>query len=86
MLTFYIVQANKLHPNYDFEWEQRRQAQNDAIGIVQNLYVEIDHIKEMFDVSLKFTTDLMDALDREEDLIKGWRQSDNKRRKEKGSA
>ena len=86
MLIFYIVQANKLHPNYDFEWEQRRKNQNDAIGVVQNLYVEIDHIKEMFDVSLKFTTDLMDALDREEDLIKGWRQSDNKRRKEKGSA
>lgn len=86
MLIFCIVQANKLHPYYDFEWEQRRKNQNDAIGVVQNLYVEIDHIKEMFDVSLKFTTDLMDALDREEDLIKGWRQSDNKRRKEKGSA
>lgn len=85
-LIYYIVQANKLHPYFDFEWQQRRMNQNNAIGVVQNLYVEIDHIKEMFDVSLKFTTDLMDALDREEDLIKGWRQSDNKRRKEKGSA
>lgn len=84
-LIYYIVQANKLHPQYDFEWQQRRQAQNEAIGIVQNIYVEIEHIKSMFDVSLKFTEDLIDALDHEEDLLKGWRQSDNKRRKEKGS-
>lgn len=85
-LIYFLVQANKLHPQYEFEWEQRRQAQNDAIGVVQNIYIEIDHIKSMFDVSLRFTDDLIDALDREEDLIKGWRQSDNKRRKEKGSA
>lgn len=85
-LIHYLVQANKLHPQYEFEWQQRRQAQNEAIGTVQNIYVELDHIKSIFDVSLRFTEDLLDALDREEDLIKGWRQSDNKRRKEKGSA
>lgn len=85
-LIHYLVMANKLHPQHEFEWEQRRQAQNNAIGTVQNIYIEIDHIKTMFDVSLKFTEDLIDALDREEDLIKGWRQSDNRRRKEKDSA
>lgn len=85
-LVYYLVQANKLHPQHEFEWEQRRKAQNEAIGIVQNIYVEIEHIKSMFSVSLKFTEDLIDVLDREEDLIKGWRQSDNKRRKDKGSA
>lgn len=85
-LIYYLVQANKLHPQHEFEWEHRRQNQNEAIGVVQSIYVEIEHIKSMFDVSLKFTEDLIDALDREENLIKGWRQSDNKRRNQKGSA
>lgn len=82
-LVLYIIVANKLNPTLPFEWEERRKQQNLAISQVQIIYTEIAHIKEIFNVSIKFTEDLLKALDREESLLKGWRQSDNKRRKEK---
>ena len=85
-LITYIASANKLNPTLPFEWEERRKHQNLAISQVQIIYTEISHIKEMFNVSIKFTEDLLDALNREENLLKGWRQSDNKRRKDKQGA
>lgn len=85
-LITYIASANKLNPTLSFEWEERRKHQNLAISQVQIIYTEISHIKEMINVSIKFTEDLLDALNREENLLKGWRQSDNKRRKDKQGA
>lgn len=77
-----ITQANSIYPNYMFEFDLRRSYQDKAISGCYNLYQELQYIISMFPSDLTRFTHLLDDIEREVQLLKGWRQSDNKKREQ----
>lgn len=79
-----ITQANSIYPNFMFEWDLRRKYQDKAICNCYKLYQELQYITSLFPTDLNRFVYLLADVEREVALLKGWRQSDNKKRKEKG--
>ncbi len=60
------------------EYERRREYQNNAIVNCEQLIKELQRVVEVFDVDINLYGRYVKAIDREIDLIKKWRQRDNK--------
>lgn len=77
-----ITEANSIYPNYMFEWDLRRGFQDKAVANCYRLYQELQYIVSLFPTDLNRFVELLDDVEKEVQLLKGWRQSDNKKRKE----
>lgn len=80
-LITYITEANSIYPLIPSEWDLRRQYQDKAISCCYGLYQELQYVQSIFPQDLIKLAPVLDNLEREVHLLKGWRQSDNKRRK-----
>ncbi len=79
-LICYITSANSIYPLYPAEWDIRRSFQDKAIGCCYGLYQELQYIQTVFPQNLNKLAPILESIERETHLLKGWRQSDNKRR------
>lgn len=77
-LTSNVRAANSLYPTSMSEYERRREYQNNAIVNCEQLIKELQRVVEIFDVDINLYGRYVKAIDREIDLIKKWRQRDNK--------
>ena len=77
-LTNNVRAANSLYPTSMTEYECRREYQNNAIVNCEQLIKELQRVVEVFDVDINLYSRYVKAIDREIDLIKKWRQRDNK--------
>lgn len=78
-----ITEANSIYPYREFEFDLRRKYQDNAIVCCYALYQELQYIVSLFPADLNRFVYILDSIERETQLLKGWRQSDNKRRDEK---
>lgn len=78
-----ITEANSIYPYRDFEWDLRREYQDKAITNCYAIFQELQYIVSLFPTDLNRFVYLLDKIEKEIDLLKGWRQSDNKRRDKK---
>jgi hypothetical protein len=79
-----ITSANSIYPSKDFlheEYAERRRFQNKAICNCYTLYQELQYITACFGTDLNKFIPFLDSVEKEVDLLKGWRQSDNAKRK-----
>lgn len=79
-----ITTANSIYPSKEFlheECAERRKYQNQAICNCYTLYQELQYITACFGTDLNKFIPFLDSIEREVNLLKGWRQSDNSRRK-----
>lgn len=77
-LTNNVRAANSLYPTSMAEYERRREYQNNAIVNCEQLIKELQRVVEIFDVDINLYGRYVKVIDREIDLIKKWRQRDNK--------
>lgn len=77
-LTSNVRAANSLYPTSMTEYERRREYQNNAIVNCEQLIKELQRVVEIFEVDINLYNRYVKAIDREIDLIKKWRQRDNK--------
>lgn len=70
--------ANSIYPSSLREYEQRRAYQNDAIANCEQLTKELQRVVEVFEVDINVYERYVRAIDHEINLIKHWRQRDNK--------
>lgn len=78
--------ANSIYPTDDFlndEYALRRKYQDIAISECYSLSQELQYIVACFDTNINKLQTILDRIEKEVDLLKGWRQSDNKKRKDK---
>ena len=79
-----ITQANSIYPRngyeFIFEWDLRRSYQDKAIAACYNLYQELQYIVSLFPTDLNKFIYILDDIEKEVELLKDWRQADNKRR------
>ena len=80
-LITYITEANSIYPLIPSEWDLRRSYQDKAIGCCYGLYQELQYVQSIFPQDLNKLSPVLENIEREVNLLKGWRQSDNKRRK-----
>ena len=78
LLTNNIRAANTIYPTSLHEYERRRDYQNNAIVNCEQLIKELQRVVEIFDVDINVYGRYVKFIDREIDLIKKWRQQDNK--------
>lgn len=78
LLTNNLVAAKSLYPTSLSEYEQRRSYQNAAIANCEQLLMELQRTVEIFDVNLNVYSKCVKDINREIELIKRWRQKDNK--------
>lgn len=79
-----ITKANSIYPSKDFlheEYALRRQYQDKAICNCYTLYQELQYITACFGTDLNKFIPFLESVEKEADLLKGWRQSDNAKRK-----
>lgn len=77
-----ITSANSIYAVHEFEFDLRREYQDKAIINCYQLCKELQYIAESFNTDLNMVVRLLDTVEKEVDLLKGWRQSDNKKRKQ----
>lgn len=77
-LTSYVRGANSIYPTNMTEYLERRKEQDLAINVCEQIIKELQHVVEVFDVDLNLYYRHVKAIYREIDLIKDWRQRDNK--------
>lgn len=77
-LTSNVRAANSIYPTSIYEYEKRRNYQNDAIANCEQIVKELQHIVDVFKVDINLYGRYVQAIDREIGLIKKWRQRDNK--------
>ena len=77
-LTMNLRSANSIYPNTTSEYEERRTYQTKAITNCEQLICELHEIVNIFEVDINVYKKYINAIDRETDLIKRWRRSDNK--------
>lgn len=75
-----IVGANLIYAVSIRECDLRREKQDEAIGICGKLYREFQYIRRHLPVNLNWIAGTLALIKREEQLLKGWRQSDNRTR------
>ena len=78
LLTNNLRAANSIYPTSMHEYEQRRDYQNFGIVNCEQLIKELQHIVDLFNVDINVYERCIKAINREIDLIKKWRQRDNK--------
>lgn len=78
-----ITAANSIYAIYTFEFDLRREYQDKAIINCYQLYQELQYIVSIIDTDLNKLIPFLESIEKEIDLLKGWRQSDNKKRKSK---
>lgn len=72
-----ITKANSIYPSKEFEWDLRRKYQDIAITQCYALYQELQYIVSLFPTDLNRFCYLLEDIEKEIALLKGWRQSDN---------
>ena len=77
-MTANIKAANTIHPLSWSEYHQRRSYQNAALANCKQLLMELQKVVEIFEVDINKFSQHTKAINREIDLIKRWRQRDNK--------
>lgn len=77
-LTANLRAANTIYPQSIPEYHQRRSYQNAAIVSCEQIKMELQKIVEVFEVDVNKFGPIIKAVNREIELIKRWRQSDNK--------
>ncbi len=70
--------ANSIYAHSDAELNQRREYQNDAIVNCEQIKSELMRIVTIFEVDINLYARYIQAINREVNLIKTWRQRDNK--------
>lgn len=78
LLTCNLRAARSLYPTSMHEYEKRRDYQNAGIVNCNQLIDQLQHVVEVFNVDLNVYGRYIKAIDREIELIKKWRQRDNK--------
>lgn len=78
LLTNNVRAANSIYPTSMREYELRRDFQNYALINCAQLIKELQRIVETFDVDINSYGQYIKAIKREIDLIKKWRQKDNR--------
>ncbi len=81
-----ITLANSVYPTDDFlndEYVIRRKYQDVAISECYSLIQELQYIVACFETDINKFRPILDRVEKEVDLLKGWRQSDNKKRKDR---
>lgn len=76
-----IRSANSLYPTSLHEYHLRREYQDKAIMKCECLIVKLQQIVDFFDVDVNCYKHYVEYIDREIELVKKWRQRDNKLRK-----
>lgn len=74
----YVFSANSIYPNYMEELIERRVEQDKAIGQCNRLLQELQYVINELPVDVNIYTRFADDIQKEINLIKGWRRSDNK--------
>lgn len=77
-LIMNITQANTIYPMSEYEYHDRRNYQNHAIGNCEQLLQEMQYIISIIPVDAQKYMRYVDMIEREIALLKGWRKSDNK--------
>ena len=77
-----ITSANSIFAVRDFEYDLRRSYQDKAIICCFKLYQELQYIISLFGTDLNRFIPMLDTVEREVELLKGWRRADNKARKQ----
>lgn len=77
-----IFLANEIHPQFLYECDERRKHQDLAIGYCENLIQELQYIISTLPVDIEKYEYIVNMIMHEQALLKGWRKSDNKIRKE----
>lgn len=78
LLTANLRAAKSLYPTSMHEYEIRRDYQNAGIVNCNQLIDQLQHVVDVFNVDLNVYGKYIKAIDREIELIKKWRQRDNK--------
>ncbi len=78
LLTSNLRAANSIYPTSMYEYDQRRGYQNIAIANCEQIIKELQQVVEIFEVDINIYERYVKAIDREIELIKKWRQRDNK--------
>lgn len=76
--TEYIFTANSIYPSILEELNERRIYQDKAIGQCYRLLQELQYTIETLPVDIEKYTRFSDMINKEIDLLKGWRKADNK--------
>ena len=84
-LVINITKANSIYIQSMHEYDLRRGYQTKAINDCYCIYQELQYIVSVFGTDLNRFIPVLESIEKEIDLLKGWRQSDNKR-KPKGNA
>lgn len=77
-LTSDLIAAYYRYPTSLHEYEIRRDCQNSAICDCREIVKELQKVVELFKVDVNLFREVTIAINREIDLIKRWRQRDNK--------
>lgn len=74
-IVFLIDQANVICPQTIHECDVQRDMQNEAIGLCSNLIRELNHIQDTIPSNANFLALLTEDIEKELDLLRGWRTS-----------
>lgn len=74
----YIFVANSIYPEYPEELVERRILQDKAIGQCYRLIQELQYTIETLPVDINKYLRFSDSIEKEINLLKGWRKSDNR--------
>nr|DAG47191.1 MAG TPA: hypothetical protein [Caudoviricetes sp.] len=78
MLVEKVRFANSIRPRLYTEYELRRNYQNEALAFCDVIVGELQEVVETFAVDINKFEPYIKGINREIDLIKGWRQKDNR--------
>lgn len=78
LMTSNVRTANSIYPKKISELDRRRLYQDNAIGNCESILKELMQVVDTFEVDVNTYKKYVIAIDREIDLIKKWRQRDNK--------
>lgn len=76
-----IFLANEIYPQHLCECDERRIHQDLALGYCENLIQELQYVITTLPVNIEKYETITKMIVHEQNLIKGWRKSDNKVRK-----
>lgn len=68
-----ITYANSIYASHEFEFDMRRKYQNKAIANCYQIYQELQYITSSFNIDMNKIVRLLDEIEKEIDLLKGWR-------------
>lgn len=80
--TEYIFSANSIYPSIPEELVERRIFQDKAIGQCYRLLQELQYTIEVLPVDIQKYIRFTDSINKEINLLKGWRKADNKFKKQ----